>query len=61
MPNIINHIESSINLANNDLLTYSLSILKYAFRHTDPGLTSNTAQEECKRICSFLTQALSHN
>jgi hypothetical protein len=44
MPNVINHIESSIKEANNDLLTYSLAILKHAFRNTDIGMNSMCAQ-----------------
>ena len=43
MPNIIGQIEQSIKEANNDLLTYSLAILKHAFRNTDLGMSSQTA------------------
>jgi len=58
---IIPHIRSSIQEANNDLVTHSLAILKQAFRNSDPQALSDTAQAESSSISQFLNEALHHS
>lgn len=43
---ILPYVCSSIEESNNDLVLYSLQILKHAFRNTDPRLVSKIAQDK---------------
>jgi len=61
LPQIIPNIEQSIHENNNDLLTFSLSILQYTFRISESGGYSKTAQTSCELISKILTQALNHS
>jgi hypothetical protein len=58
---ITSFIQNSINEGNNDLLTYSLAILKQAFRNSDPQMVSITAQQEHEGLGRFLNAALGHS
>ena len=44
--NILPYICTSIDEGNNDLVLYSLLILKHAFRNTDPQHVSKIAKEK---------------
>ena len=46
---------------NNDYITYSLEVLKYAFKNSDPAEISSTAQQHCDDISNFLVAALEHH
>ena len=55
---ILPHIEQSVNENNNDLLLYSLAILKYAFSRK---AFSITAQKESQKIAKFLLATMNQN
>lgn len=56
---IIEYMEKSMDEGNNDLILYSLQIMKYTFRKK--GMASMSAQNYSKRITNFLEKALDHN
>ena len=55
---ILPHIEQSVNENNNDLLLYSLAILKYAFSRKTFSIT---AQKESQKIAKFLIATMNQN
>lgn len=61
LSSITPHIQCSIYEANNDLINFSLSILKQAFRQTDASQVSSTAKREHSLVTKFLNEALNHN
>jgi hypothetical protein len=54
-------IQNTINEGNNDMITYSLAILKQAFRYSEPERISVTAQNDSEGFGKFLSQALEHS
>lgn len=52
---VIPYIQASISEANNDMIVYSLQILKEAFKYDEPQKVSITAQEQSEAIGQFLT------
>lgn len=48
------HIQGSINEGNNDMISYSLAILKQAFRYTEAEKISVTAQNDSEGFGKFL-------
>jgi hypothetical protein len=56
---IIEYMEKSMDEGNNDLILYSLQIMKYTFRKK--GVASMSAQNYSKRITNFLSLALDHS
>lgn len=61
LASIIPIIYQSLGDNNNDILTYSLSILQQGFRSTNPQSVSQVAQKECEQISKFLLSTMSHN
>lgn len=59
MGSIIEYMEKSMDEGNNDLILYSLQIMKYTFRKK--GMASMSAQNYSKRITNFLSLALDHS
>lgn len=58
---IVPIIYQSLSDNNNDILTYSLSILQQGFRNFDPMMASQVAQKESESISKFLLTAMAHN
>jgi hypothetical protein len=58
---LIPFITSSIEENNNDLISYSLAVLKQAFRNTEPNMVSISASQHAEPISKFLNSVLNHN
>lgn len=55
------YIQGSIAEGNNDMISYSLAILKQAFRYSEPDKISVTAQSGSEGFGNYLCQCLEHN
>ena len=56
--NLLPYIEASITEGNNDMILYSLMILRYVFINTDPLQLSASTQDHSTRLAEFLSKCL---